>query len=146
MLCACNSARKTLFTPSHAPVDLALLAPCRETRKCHLIGSILTLRDAWLGSAKGTDSEEWTGNTMFTVEGCARVPAHSLYSHGMTCTSSVYQDLSRVSSACQAEENVVCNFDCSVAYSFDCCHLDSRSAVSGQNLIFSHPSVQRLFR
>ena len=47
--------RKTLFTPSHALVDLALLAPCRETRKCYLNGSTLTLHDTWLGSAKGRD-------------------------------------------------------------------------------------------
>ena len=29
--------RKTLFTPSHAPVDLALLAPGRVTRKDYMI-------------------------------------------------------------------------------------------------------------
>ena len=43
---------KTLFTPSHAPVDLALLAPGRETRKCYLNGSILTLHDTWFGTWK----------------------------------------------------------------------------------------------
>ena len=37
--------RKTLFTPSHAPVDLALLAPGRVTRKNYLYGGILTLHD-----------------------------------------------------------------------------------------------------
>ena len=41
--------------------------------------------------------------TRFTVEGCARVPTRSLYSHGMTCASSVDLDLSHVSSARQAE-------------------------------------------
>ena len=31
--------RKTLFTPSHAPVDLSLLSPSRTTRKSYLNGS-----------------------------------------------------------------------------------------------------------
>ena len=38
-------------------------------------------------------------------------------------------DPSRVSSAFQAEENVVCNLECSVAHLSHCCHLESRSAV-----------------
>ena len=53
--------RKTLFTPSHAPVDLALLAPGRVTRKNYLHGGVLTLHDTWLGCVKGRDNEEWTG-------------------------------------------------------------------------------------
>ena len=35
-----------------------------------------------------------------------------------------------VSSACQAEENVVCNFKCMATLVSHCCHLDSRSAVT----------------
>ena len=61
--------RKTLFTPSHALVDLALLAPCRDTRSAILIDNAnpLTLRETWLGSAKGRDSEERTGETQFVL-------------------------------------------------------------------------------
>ena len=123
--------RKTLFTPTHATVDLALLAPCRETRKCYLNGSTLTLHDAWLGCVRGRDSEEWIGETVFIVEGCARAPAQSLSSHGKACASSVNLDPSRVSSACQAEESVVCNFNCLGAPLSHCCHLDLTSAVTG---------------
>ena len=78
--------RKTLFTPSHAPLDLAMLAPCKESYKSYLDGSTLTLHDTWLGSA----------------------------------TSS--------------EESVICNLECSVAHLSHCCHLESRSAVSAQEV------------
>ena len=54
-----------------------------------------------LGSVKGRDSEEWAGETVFTVEGCLRAPVHSLYSHGTSRTSSVNLDPSHVSSAFQ---------------------------------------------
>ena len=101
--------RKTLFTPSHAPVDLALLAPGRVTRKGYLNGGTLTLHDTWLGCVRGRDSEEWTGETIFGIEARAHVPVHSLYVQGLSCTSTVNLDPSHVSSACQAEENVVCN-------------------------------------
>ena len=47
--------RKTLFTPSHAPVELALLAPGRVTRKNYLHGGTLTIQDTWLASVKGRD-------------------------------------------------------------------------------------------
>ena len=52
------------------------------------------------------------GETIFGIEACARVPTYSLYIQGSTCTVSVNLDPSRVSPACQAEENVVCNFNC----------------------------------
>ena len=71
--------RKTLFTPVHAPVDLAMLAPCRETHKSYLNGGTSTLSDTWLVSSKGRDSEEWIGETRFKIEGCAHVPAQRLY-------------------------------------------------------------------
>ena len=100
--------RKTLFTPSHA-LDLALLAPGRVTRKNYLHGGVLTLHDTWLGCVKGRDNEEWTGETIFGVEAC--VPAHGLYVQGLSHTDTVSLDPSHVSSACQAEENVVCNFE-----------------------------------
>ena len=132
VLAECMSyPRKTLFTPSHAAVDLALLAPGRETRKCYLNGSVLTLHDTWLGCVRGRDNEEWVGETVFSVEGCVHAPAQSLYACGESCTSTVNLDPSHVSSACQAEENVVCNFKCLVAPVSHCCHLDSRSAVTG---------------
>ena len=53
--------RKTLFNPSHAPVDLSLLSPSRTTRKNYLNGSTQTLSDTWLASVKGRDAEEWVG-------------------------------------------------------------------------------------
>ena len=37
--------RKTLFTPAHAAVDVAALAPCRETHMSHFSGSCATLSD-----------------------------------------------------------------------------------------------------
>ena len=40
--------RKTLFTPSHAPFDLALLTAGRMTKKNYLHGGTLTLYDTWL--------------------------------------------------------------------------------------------------
>ena len=58
--------KKTLFTPSRAPVDLALLAPCRETHKSYLNGSTLTLCDTWLGNSKGRDCEEWAGDGIYS--------------------------------------------------------------------------------
>ena len=67
--------RKTLFSPSHAPVDLSLLSPGRTTRKNYLDGSTQTLSDTWLASVKGRDAEEWVGETIFVIEGCAHVPA-----------------------------------------------------------------------
>ena len=122
--------RKTLFTPSHAPVDLALLAPGRMTRKNYLHGGVLTLHDTWLGCVKGPDNEEWTGETIFGIEACAHVPLHSLCVQGLSCASSVDLDPSHVSPACQAEENVVCNFKCMTTQVSHCCPLNSRSAVS----------------
>ena len=80
--------RKTLFTPSHAPVDLALLAPGRVTRKNYLYGGTLTLHDTWLACVKGRDTEEWTGETIFDIEACARAPAQSMYVQGSACTYS----------------------------------------------------------
>ena len=122
--------RKTLFTPNHALVDLALLAPGRMTRKNYLHGGVLTLHDTWLGCVKGRDNEEWTGETIFDIEACAHVPTHSLYVQGLSCTSSVDLDPSHASSACQAEENVVCNFKCMTTQVSHCGHFTSRSAVS----------------
>ena len=47
--------------------------------------------------------------------------------------------LSQPLPALQAEENVVCNFDCSVAYS-DCCRrVVSRSAVLGREVDLPSP-------
>ena len=130
--------RKTLFRPSsRAPVDLALLAPCMETHKSYLNGSTLTLCDTWLGNSKG----EWVGETRFiqNLEGCASAPAQSLYAQGETCASSVDLDLSQPLPALQAEENVVCNFDCSVAYFDHCRHIVSRSAVLGREVYLPSP-------
>ena len=55
--------RMTLFTPVRSPVDLAMLAPCREVHKSYLNGSASTLCDTWFVSSKGRDSEECTGET-----------------------------------------------------------------------------------
>ena len=57
--------RKTLFTPSLAPVDLALLAPGRVTRKNYLYGGTQPLRDTWLACVRGRDTEEWIGEDCF---------------------------------------------------------------------------------
>ena len=132
--------RKTLFTPSHAPVDLALLAPGRVTKKNYLHGGVLTLHDTWRGCVRGQDNEEWIGETVFGIEVCAHVPAHSLYVQGLSRTSTVNLDPSHVSSACQAEENVVCNFKRMTTQLFHCCHLNSRSAVSDEGVYL--PCIQ----
>ena len=128
--------RKTLFSPSHAPVDLSLLSPSRTTRKNYLNGSTQTLSDTWLASVKGRDAEEWVGETIFDIEGCAHVPAQSMYVQGSSCTYSGDLDPMFVSPAYQAEENVVCNFNCRTAQSTHSCHTVSRRAVSdaGVNL------------
>ena len=129
--------RKTLFTPSHAPVDLSLLAPSRTTRKNYLHGGSQTLHDTWLASVKGRDTEEWVGETVFDIEGCARVPAQSMYVQGSSCTSSGDLDPTHASPAFQAEENVVCNFHCMTTQLVHSCHSVSRRAVSdaGVNLL-----------
>ena len=44
--------------------------------------STQTLRDTWLASVKGRDAEEWVGETIFDIEGCAHVPAQSMYVQG----------------------------------------------------------------
>ena len=121
---------KTLFTPNHAPVDLALLAPGRVTRKKYLYGGTLTLHDTWLACVKGRDMEEWVGETIFDIEACARAPAQSMCVQGSACTYSDDLDPSHVSPAFQAEENVVCNFNCMTTQLVHCCHYISRSAVS----------------
>ena len=122
--------RKTLFTPSHAPVDLSLLAPSRTTRKNYLKGGTQTLYDTWLASVKGRDVEEWVGETVFDIEGCARVPAQSMYVQGSPCTYSGDLDPIHVSPAFQVEENVVCNFNCRTTQLVHSCHSVSRRAVS----------------
>ena len=122
--------RKTLSTPSHAPVDLALLAPGRMTRKNYLYGGTLTLHDTWLASVKGRDTEEWIGETVFDIEACARAPAQSMYVQGSFCTYSGDLDPSHASPAFQAEENVVCNFNCRTTQLAYGCHYVSRRAVS----------------
>ena len=104
--------------------------PGRVTRKNYLYGGTLTLRDTWLACVKGRDTEEWTGETIFDTEACARAPAQSMYVQGSACTYSGDLDPSHVSPACQAEENVVCNFKCMTTQLSHCCHLISRSAVS----------------
>ena len=123
-------ALRSLFTPSHAPVDLSLLAPSRTTRKNYLNGSTQTLYDTWLASVKGRDTEEWVGETVFDIEGCARVPAQSMYVQGSSCTYSGDLDPMHVSPAFQAEENVVCNFDCRTTQLVHSCHSVSRRAGS----------------
>ena len=137
--------RKTLFNPSHAPVDLSLLSPGRTTRKNYLNGSTQTLSDTWLASVKGRDAEEWVGETIFDIEGCAHVPAQSMYVQGSSCTYSGDLDPMLVSPAFQAEENVVCNFNCRTAQSVHSRHSVSRRAVSdaGVNLqdLSSHFSI-----
>ena len=134
--------RKTLFTPSHAPVDLSLLSPSRTTRKTYLNGGTQTLCNTWLASVKGRDSEEWVGETIFDIEGCAHVPAQSMYVQGSSCTCSGDLDPMHVSPAFQAEENVVCNFNCMTTQLVHNCHSVSRRAVSdaGVNLqgLLSH--------
>ena len=128
--------RKTLFNPSHAPVDLSLLSPSRTTRKNYLNGSTQTLSDTWLASVKGRDAEEWVGETIFDIEGCAHVPAQSMYVQGSSCTYSGDLDPMLVSPAFQAEENVVCNFNCRTTQFVHSRHSVSRRAVSdaGVNL------------
>ena len=122
--------RKTLFTPSHAPVDLSLLSPSRTTRKSYLNGSTQTLRDTWLASVKGRETEEWVGETIFDIEGCVRVPAQSTYVQGSSCTYSGDLDPVRVFTAFQAEENVVCNFNCQTTRLVHSRHSVSRRAAS----------------
>ena len=90
----------------------------------------LTLHDTWLACVKGRDTEEWIGETIFDIEACARAPAQSMCVQGSTCTYSGDLDPSHVSPACQAEENVVCNFNCMTTQLVHCGHLISRSAVS----------------
>ena len=138
--------RKTLFTPSHAPVDFASLAPGRVTRKKYLHGGVLTLRDSWLGCVKGRAMKSGQERLSLALK-CARVPTYSLYVQGSTCTSSVNLDPSHVSPACQAEENVVCNFKCMTTQVSRCCHFNSRSAVSdvGVYLPNSPSSAVHLF-
>ena len=114
--------RKTLFTPSHAPVDLSLLALSRTTRKNYLHGGTQTLYDTWLASVKGRDTEEWVGETVFDIEGCARVPAQSMCVQGSSCTYSGDLDPTHASPAFQAEENVVCNFNCMTTQLVHSCH------------------------
>ena len=78
------------------------------------------------------------GETIFGIEARAHVPVHSLYVQGLSCTSTVSLDPSHVSSACQAEENVVCNFKCSTTLVSHCCHLDSRSAAADAGVHLPH--------
>ena len=54
----------------------------------------------------------------------------SMYVQGSACTYSDDLDPSHVSPAFQAEENVVCNFNCMTTQLVHCCHHISRSAVS----------------
>ena len=82
---------------------------------------------------------------MFTVEGCARVPAQILYTCGASCIGIVDLDPSHVLSACQAEENVVCNLNCLVASLSYCCHFDSRSAVTGPGVDLFSPLLALRF-
>ena len=56
---------------------LRCLGPCTETHKSYLNGSTSTVFDTWLVSSKGRDSEEWTGETRFKIEGRALVPAQA---------------------------------------------------------------------
>ena len=128
--------RKTLFSPSHAPVDLSLLSPGRTTRKDYLNGSTQTLSDTWTASVKGRDTEEWVGETVFVIEGCAHVPAQCMYVQGSSCTYSGDLDRMLVSPAYQAEENVVCNLDCRLAQFAYSRHTVSRRAIThaGVNL------------
>ena len=128
--------RKTLFSPSHAPVDLSLLSPGRTTRKNYLNGSTQTLSDTWTASVKGRDTEEWVGETVFVIEGCAHVPAQCMYVQGSSCTYSGDLDQMLVSPAYQAEENVVCNLDCRLAQFAYSRHTVSRRAIThaGVNL------------
>ena len=126
--------RKTLFTPSHAPVDLALLAPGRMTRKNYLYGGTLTLCDTWLANVKGRDTEEWVGETVFDIEVCARAPAQSIYVQGSSCTCSGDLDPSHASPAFQAEENVVCNFNCMTTQLVHGCHYVSRRPREARDL------------
>ena len=128
--------RKTLFSPSHAPVDLSLLSPGRTTRKNYLNGSTQTLSDTWTASVKGRDTEEWVGETVFVIEGCAHVPAQCMYVQGSSCTYSGDLDRMLVSPAYQAEENVVCNLDCRLAQFAYSRHTVSRRAIThaGVNL------------
>ena len=128
--------RKTLFSPSHAPVDLSLLSPSRTTRKNYLNGSTQTLSDTWIASVKGRDAEEWVGETVFVIEGCAHVPAQCMYVQGSSCTYSGDLDRMLVSPAYQAEENVVCNLNCRLAQFAHSRHTVSRRAIThaGVNL------------
>ena len=65
------------------------------------------------------------------------------YIQGSTCTSSVNLDPSRVSPACQAEENAG-NFNCMTTQVSHCCHLNSRSAVSDAFISPAHQAHQAL--
>ena len=107
------------------------------TLKSYLHGGTQTLHDTWLASVKVWDTEEWVGETVFDIEGCARVPAQSMYVQGSSCTYSGDLDPTHVSAAFQAEENVVCNCNCMTTQLVHSCHSVSRRAVSdaGVNLL-----------
>ena len=122
--------RKTLFTPSHAPVDLSLLSPSSTTRKNYLNGGTQTLCDTWLASVEGRDMEAWVGETVFDIEGCAHVPAQSMCVQGSSCTYSGDLDPRHVSPAFQAEENVVCNCNCMTTQLVHSRHSVSRRAAT----------------
>ena len=56
--------RKTLFTPSHAPVDLSLLVTEQDNPEETTLMVVPRLSsDTWLASVKGRDTEEWVGET-----------------------------------------------------------------------------------
>ena len=78
---------------------------------------------------RGRDTEEWVGETVFDIEGCARVPAQSMYVQGSSCTYSGDLDPMHVSPAFQAEENVVCNFNCMTTQLVHSRHSVSRRAA-----------------
>ena len=78
------------------------------------------------------------GETRFKLEACARAPAQMLYAHSMTCQGeSTY--LSHSLQALQAEENVVCNLECSIVHLDSCCHVPSRKGALGQEVALQPP-------
>ena len=68
-----------------------------------------------------------------------------MYVQGSACTYSGDLDPSCASPACQAEENVVCNFNCMTTQLFHGCHLISKSAVSDAGVYLPSSSSSSSF-
>ena len=73
------------------------------------------------------------------------MPAHSMYVQGSLCTCSGDLDPSHVSTAFQAEENVVCNLDCRTTQLDYSCRSVSRKAASDIGVYLLSLSIDHSF-